>query len=79
MLKPNYTEIHGIKSPPKTPRPPKPPSQYIGSKDEKLLSKLKHYEKALQEIAEANNNISRASCPRIARDALYNKEERVNE
>lgn len=38
MLRPSKVETHGIKSPPKTKRPPKPPSQNVDRQE--LINKI---------------------------------------
>jgi len=46
MLRPSKEETHGIKQPPKTKRPPKPPSQN-GDKQE-LISKIAMWRSELE-------------------------------
>lgn len=46
MLRPSNVETHGIKSPPKTQRPPKPPSQSVGKQE--LVNKITMWKSELE-------------------------------
>ena len=47
MLRPSKNEIHGIKKPPTTPRPPAPPSQNVQVKQE-MISKISMWKNELE-------------------------------
>lgn len=54
MLRPSKKETHGIKNPPTTPRPPKPPSQNVKCDNLRITSKKENpdYEKIRNNLAQ---------------------------